>query len=108
MKYINANVILPDELVEELQKYVQAGYIYVPARKSSTRPGANCPVIGRNLRNATERLYQNTARAILWKSWLTGTAFQLLLSERLFIKRNRRRAKKAVGKTKIAANNHER
>lgn len=33
MKYINANVILPDELVEELQKYVQARYIYVPARE---------------------------------------------------------------------------
>lgn len=33
MKYINANVILPDGLVEELQKYVQAGYIYVPARE---------------------------------------------------------------------------
>ena len=33
MKYINANVILPDELVEELQKYVQAGSIYVPARE---------------------------------------------------------------------------
>ena len=32
MKYINANTILPDALVEELQKYVQAGYIYVPAK----------------------------------------------------------------------------
>lgn len=32
MKYINANAILPDALVEELQKYVQAGYIYVPAK----------------------------------------------------------------------------
>ena len=32
MKYINANEILPDALVEELQKYVQAGYIYVPAK----------------------------------------------------------------------------
>jgi len=32
MKYINANTILPDMLVEELQKYVQAGYIYVPAK----------------------------------------------------------------------------
>ena len=31
MKYINANAILPDSLVEELQKYVQAAYIYVPA-----------------------------------------------------------------------------
>lgn len=32
MKYINANEILPDQLVEELQKYVQAGYIYIPAK----------------------------------------------------------------------------
>lgn len=32
MKYINANLILPAELVEELQKYVQAGYLYVPAK----------------------------------------------------------------------------
>ena len=32
MKYINANAILPDVLVEELQKYVQTGYIYVPAK----------------------------------------------------------------------------
>ena len=32
MKYINANTILPDMLVEELQQYVQAGYIYIPAK----------------------------------------------------------------------------
>ncbi len=32
MKYINANEILPDVLVKELQKYVQAGYIYIPAK----------------------------------------------------------------------------
>jgi len=32
VKYINANTILPDMLVEELQKYVQAGYIYIPAK----------------------------------------------------------------------------
>ena len=32
MKYINATAILPDTLVEELQKYVQAGYLYIPAK----------------------------------------------------------------------------
>ena len=31
MKYINADMILPDSLVKELQKYVQPGYIYIPA-----------------------------------------------------------------------------
>ncbi len=32
MKYMNAKAILPAMLVEELQKYVQAGYIYIPAK----------------------------------------------------------------------------
>ncbi|MBS4981875.1 MAG: hypothetical protein KHZ72_11145 [Lachnospiraceae bacterium] len=29
MKYKNAQVVLPDALVKELQKYVQGEYIYV-------------------------------------------------------------------------------
>ena len=32
MKYINANEILPVRLIEELQEYMQAGYIYIPAK----------------------------------------------------------------------------
>lgn len=32
MKYVNANAILPNMLIEELQKYVQVGYIYIPAK----------------------------------------------------------------------------
>lgn len=32
MKYINAKTILPDMLIKELQEYVQAGYIYIPAK----------------------------------------------------------------------------
>lgn len=37
MKYINATTILPDVLIEELQKYVQAGYIYIPAKDEQRR-----------------------------------------------------------------------
>lgn len=31
MKYINAKTILPDELIRELQKYIQGEYLYIPA-----------------------------------------------------------------------------
>ncbi|MEE0435586.1 MAG: CD3324 family protein [Peptococcaceae bacterium] len=31
MKYINANEILPEALVRELQQYLSGGYIYVPS-----------------------------------------------------------------------------
>ena len=37
MKYINADMILPDSLVKELQKYVQPGYIYIPAIEDQHR-----------------------------------------------------------------------
>ena len=31
MKYINAQILLPDVLIEELQGYIQGAYIYIPA-----------------------------------------------------------------------------
>lgn len=37
MKYINANLILPDLLVEELQKYIQGGYLYIPAKQGQRK-----------------------------------------------------------------------
>ncbi len=32
MKYINANMILPEKLIEEIQKYIQGKYIYIPIK----------------------------------------------------------------------------
>lgn len=37
MKYLNAQVILPDALVKELQNYVQGGYIYVPVEQEQQK-----------------------------------------------------------------------
>lgn len=37
MKYLNAQVILPDALVKELQTYVQGEYIYVPVEQKQRK-----------------------------------------------------------------------
>lgn len=37
MKYVNANTLLPAVLVEELQGYIQGGYIYVPVRQDQPK-----------------------------------------------------------------------
>ena len=37
MKYLNAQVILPEALVKELQTYVQGGYIYVPIEQEQQK-----------------------------------------------------------------------
>lgn len=33
MKYTTANEILPDELLQQIQKYIQGQYIYIPKEK---------------------------------------------------------------------------
>jgi DNA-binding NarL/FixJ family response regulator len=37
MKYANAEVILPDSLVVEIQKYIQGGYLYIPCQPQSRK-----------------------------------------------------------------------
>ncbi len=34
MRYKNANAVLPEGLVRELQEYIQGGYLYVPVDRS--------------------------------------------------------------------------
>ena len=74
---------------EELQKYVQAGYIYVPAKTSSINRGANCLDIGRNFVGAIRGLCQNTVRELLSKNLLTVTIFRYMQSEKLFTRNNK-------------------
>lgn len=37
MKYIKADSVFPIALVEELQSYIQGGYIYVPTKKDNKK-----------------------------------------------------------------------
>lgn len=48
MKYLNAQVILPDALVKELQTYVQGGYIMFLLNRNSKNVGEKFPAIDRN------------------------------------------------------------
>lgn len=62
MKYINANEILPDQLVEELQKYVQAGYIYIPAKNKQHKSWGELSGYRKELSKRNQKIikkYQN-------------------------------------------------
>ena len=37
MKYVNADVILPEDLLKEVQKYVQGGMVYIPTPERSRK-----------------------------------------------------------------------
>ena len=40
MKYINANMILPEKLIEEIQKYIQGKYILYSYKKKIINLGS--------------------------------------------------------------------
>ena len=64
MKYINANAILPEKLVEDLQKYVQAGYIYVPAKNEQHKSWGELSGYREELRNRNQRIVSEYSKGI--------------------------------------------
>ncbi|OEH92539.1 CD3324 family protein [Bacillus solimangrovi] len=53
MNYVKANAVLPQELIKEIQKYVQGETIYIPKPKANhkkwgTRSGARTLIADRN------------------------------------------------------------
>ena len=56
MKYINANTILPAALVKELQKYIQAGYIYVPAKDEQRKSWGELSGYRKELKRRNQRI----------------------------------------------------
>ena len=61
MRYQKANEILPKELVELIQSYMDGGYVYIP-RKEENRKSWRLPVPEKKFRQETERYIRNTGR----------------------------------------------
>lgn len=64
MKYINAHAILPDMLVEELQEYVQAGYIYIPAKDEQHKSWGELSGYRRELKKRNEIIIEKYRKGI--------------------------------------------
>ena len=86
MKYINARAILPEALVRELQRYLQGGYLYVPADPLRQKRWGKRPATGRNWRNGTVRLRRNTGTGPLWTGCLKNIVCPCMRFGKLSIK----------------------
>lgn len=64
MKYQNAQAILPEELVKELQKYVQGTYIYIPVGQKKQKRWGEASGYRKELEQRNKQMkleYQNGA-----------------------------------------------
>ncbi|MGL4798786.1 MAG: CD3324 family protein [Cellulosilyticaceae bacterium] len=78
MKYINAEQVLPKELIKELQKYTQGQYVYVPAKEGErkqwgTHTGIRKEIQERN-RQIRERYKEGESKDSLSKSYCLSLA----------------------------------
>lgn len=61
MKYINAEEILPKELIEKIQSYVAGGYLYIPTPQEKKAWGTNTG-IRRELEERNRHICRQYAR----------------------------------------------
>ena len=86
MKYVNAKAVLPHHLVEELQEYIQAGYIYIPAREDRHKAWVSKAAAAGSWRSGTPESWMLTGRGYPWRSWGISTFFLSTPYEKLYIR----------------------
>ncbi|NQX59852.1 CD3324 family protein [Paenibacillus qinlingensis] len=69
MKYVNAETIFPQELIEEIQKYTQGGIIYIPNPKRSHKKWGE---------NSGSREYLNNRNEEIRVKFATGVSIAQL------------------------------
>lgn len=84
MKYINANMILPEKLIEEIQKYIQGKYIYIPIKKENYKSWGAISGIKQEYKNRRFSLINKLSllflvRLILYYSWCRINNFTSIL-----------------------------
>ena len=64
MKYRNAQAILPDALVQELQAYIQGGYLYVPVRQEEQKRWGEVSGYRQELEQRNQQIKEEYQRGI--------------------------------------------
>lgn len=91
MKYKNAQVILPDALVKELQSYVQGEYIYVPVEQEQQKRWGEVSGYRKELEQRNQKIKQEyqsgiSINCLAEKYCLSLYAVRNMLFGKLYIK----------------------
>lgn len=68
MKYKNAQDILPDKLLRELQQYISGGVLYVPSADTKNH-GERFPAPGHIINSGMKKSGKSTGRDSQLKNW---------------------------------------
>jgi Mor family transcriptional regulator len=68
MQYINAQTILPDALVKELQTYIQGGYIYIPVEQQQQKRWGEVSGYRQELKKRNQQIKEDYLKGISMES----------------------------------------
>lgn len=86
MKYKKAQDILPKELIEELQKYAEGVYVYIPTTENNKKSWGFNTTIKKDLAERNENIYNDfkngvTIRELAKKYYLVENSIRRILRE---------------------------
>ena len=87
MKYINAKDLLPDALVKELQRYMQGGYLYIPADQAQKKRWGEASGYRQELQQRNRKIveeFQNgsSMEALAEKYFLSVSAIRKIIYQK--------------------------
>lgn len=63
MSYIKVNNILPDELLEFIQEYIDGEYIYIPKKETNKKPWGS---------NTSTKVELDLRNSLIYKDYING------------------------------------
>lgn len=87
MGYKRAEQILPDEIIELIQNYVDGAYIYIPKKENTRRAWGEGTTIRTELLERNEQIYAeyqqgSTKKCLAEKYFLSEKSIQRIIRER--------------------------
>lgn len=95
MKYRNAQDILPDRLLRELQQYVSGETLYIPSNQEKKFWG-RAPAPENIIKGETRKFAKNTAAEPAWRNWPGNTISLWTLSGKFCSGQSRNKALKSM------------
>lgn len=82
MGYFKANDILPNEIIEEIQKYIDGELVYIPRKENSRRKWGSKTGVKKILADRNRNIYQD---------YLSGMSFDALSDKYYLVPRSIKR-----------------
>lgn len=88
MKYVNADIIFPEELLIEIQKYIQGGMVYVPKPKGMHKKWGENSGSREILNVRNDEIRQSFLVVTQSNNFRTNFVFLLIVLKKLFTQKN--------------------